>query len=196
MQPHRIAVKIFASAAPGFDHATITPIFHHWIRDHALAGLLIDVADYKHVPDGPGIVIIGHEGDYGLDSNRGRLGMLHTRKRGFTSDADLKQCVRETLRDALIAVDRLQSEPTIVGKLIFRVDDIEIVLQDRLQATNTEQNFAALRGDVEAVLAEFYGGPVKTEHASSDKRDPLTFRVASGKGDVAALLGRVSATTR
>ncbi len=192
MQPHRIAVKVFANAAPGLDLAPVTPIFHQWIRDHVLGGLLIDVADYKHVPDGPGIVIIGHEGDYGLDSGGGRLGMLHTRKRGFADGAGLSDCVRDTLRETLIAAEKLQAEKTLAGKLQFGVSDIEVAIQDRRQAANTEANFAALRGDVEAVLAEFYGSPVKTERASMDARNPLTFRVTGGQGDLAKLLSRAA----
>jgi len=34
-------------------------------------GLLIDVADYAHVPDGPGVILIGHDVDYGIMNRHG-----------------------------------------------------------------------------------------------------------------------------
>ena len=32
--------------------------------------MLIDVADYRHVPAGPGVLLIGHEANYSLDNRR------------------------------------------------------------------------------------------------------------------------------
>jgi hypothetical protein len=46
--------------------------FHRFIQQGVLDGLLVDVADYSHVPNGPGIVLIGHDVDYGLDLVGGR----------------------------------------------------------------------------------------------------------------------------
>ena len=43
---------------------------------------MIDVANYAHVPKGPGVALIGHGTDYFIDEGEGRLGLLYNRKRG------------------------------------------------------------------------------------------------------------------
>jgi hypothetical protein len=37
-------------------------LFHKWVKEQQPSQLLLDVADYSHVPDGPGILLVGfHE---------------------------------------------------------------------------------------------------------------------------------------
>ena len=62
------------------DLAAAIPVFHRWIQQQALPGLLLDVADYRHVPEGPGVVLVAHEAIYGLDQGGGRLGLLYNRR--------------------------------------------------------------------------------------------------------------------
>ena len=44
----------------------------HLPREHAFDELMIDVADYKHVKHGPGVVLVGDANDYYLDEGEGR----------------------------------------------------------------------------------------------------------------------------
>jgi hypothetical protein len=61
MNAFKIAVKLFAPHAQVPEGALI-PIYHHWIQNHSIPDhLLIDVADYEHVPEGPGTVLVAHE---------------------------------------------------------------------------------------------------------------------------------------
>lgn len=41
-------------------------IFHSWVSGRALDDVLVDVADYRHVPSGPGLFVIGHACNYQL----------------------------------------------------------------------------------------------------------------------------------
>ena len=41
-------------------------MFHRWIQTRAVDGLLIDVADYTHLKDGPQVLLAGHEGNYSM----------------------------------------------------------------------------------------------------------------------------------
>ena len=70
MNPLRIAIKLFVAPDPTVpvDLEPFTPLFHEFIQKASVPGLLIDVADYAHVPNGPGIILIGNEVDYGIDS--------------------------------------------------------------------------------------------------------------------------------
>ena len=73
-----------------------------------LEELLIDVADYLHVHNGPGIMLIGHEADYSLDNRAGRLGLLYNRKEQLdgTTQEKLAQAARAALTAAQIAGKR------------------------------------------------------------------------------------------
>ena len=73
--PSRVCVKLYAEDR-GIGDQTFVPIFHEWIRDQALEGLvLFDVADYAHVPDSPGIVLVTYEitCEKGLDAAQAGL---------------------------------------------------------------------------------------------------------------------------
>ena len=63
---YRVCVKVYASEQAIEDDAKLfVPIFHEWIRDGTPGGLvLLDVADYAHVPESPGIMLISHDSNY------------------------------------------------------------------------------------------------------------------------------------
>ncbi len=75
-----INVKLFVRDPEKVDLEAVVPVFHSWIQGQIFDELLLDVADYSHVPDGPGVVLIGHEADYALDNTDGRLGVRYNRK--------------------------------------------------------------------------------------------------------------------
>ena len=186
MIPQRISAKLFVDNPEAVDLPAVIPVFHRWIQQGAAEGLLIDVADYRHVPDGPGVLLIGHEGDYAVDLRDGRPGVQYTRKRGWTDDpADepgqrLRQRLRVTLRLATQAGDALQAERLPAGRLAVRRDAVELRLLDQLRTPNSVEVFAAVRPAVQAVLAEFYGGKAFTlQQASTDPRLPLTITAAA-----------------
>ena len=67
MDLHKFGIKFFAADGEGIDILKLSPVYHRWIQQNALEDLLIDVADYSHVPAGPGVMLIAHEGNYALD---------------------------------------------------------------------------------------------------------------------------------
>ncbi len=88
MQPvmQHVNIKIFADRAD-IQIGDAVEVFHQWIQEGAAPELLIDVADYKHVPDGPGVMLIGHQANYSLDETGGKLGLLFAnRKRQFVEE--------------------------------------------------------------------------------------------------------------
>lgn len=155
MIPLRTQVKFFLESAEGVDLAAFALVFQRWIQEKALAGQLIDVADYRHVFEGPGVVLIGFDSDYALELRDGRLGLLYTRKRMV--DADLASTLRNSIRLALTACQKLETEAAFRPRLKFRADEIEIRFPDRLQLPNTAESFALVRGDLRAVLDGLYG---------------------------------------
>ena len=75
MQAHKIAVKFYVQDATGLEDAEFVPVLHAWIQDHAVKDhTLIDVADYAHVHNGPGTLLVAHEANFYLDRTDGFLG--------------------------------------------------------------------------------------------------------------------------
>src|SRR5438034_10964071 len=147
-----VRVKIFASEA-AVDLGDAIPVFHRWIQDRVCPEMLIDVADYRHVPNGPGVMLIGHEANYSLDTAKGRLGLLYSRKQpGGAAQENLRQAFDA----AVAACRRLEAEPEFAGKLKFDIGDCEISINDRLLAPNAENTWLAVRPEIERFLAGIF----------------------------------------
>lgn len=139
-----INVKLLLETASDLD--SIIPIFHSWIQEQAFAELLIDVADYRHVHHGPGIVLIGHEADYSIDNTDGRLGLRYNRKTPLagTNEEKLIQAAKSTIA----AAKQLQEDRRLNRKLHFNGYDIELLINDRLIAPNNDDTRRALDLDI------------------------------------------------
>jgi hypothetical protein len=173
MLPERVSVKFFVDGSNAVDLPTLVPVFHRWIQEHTVPGLLIDVADYKHVMAGPGVLLLGHEGDYMLDEANGRPGLLYKHKREWESD-NFQERLRLVLQRAAQAAQLLQADPTLEG-LTFRTDEVEIIFPDRLNVRNTPETFTALQADVTAVLQELNeNSAVSLAHVNTEARRPFT----------------------
>ncbi len=175
MQSHKFSLKFFAheagavNALPG---DTFLHVFHSWIQRQAVPDhLLIDVADYHHVPDGPGTVLVSHEANIHLDHTEGRPGLLYVRKQPY-ADADTpRDRLCATFRAALAACDLMEQEPAVQGKVRFSTGEIVLRVHDRLLAPNTPATFDELKPHLEAVLARLYAGSdVATEHRPSAEK--------------------------
>ena len=106
----KIAVKLYAERAEA-DDDDVVAIFHQWIREGAVGGMPLDVADYGHVPDGPGVLLVGHETDFGLDRMEGPVGLLVNRKRGLQGED--AQRIATLLREAAAAA-MMSSTPRLM----------------------------------------------------------------------------------
>jgi hypothetical protein len=154
MKSEKLQIKFFARPNPAFELETVVPVFHRFIREHAFDELMIDVADYKHVYQGPGIALIGDANDYFLDEGEGRPGLLFSRKRhGSGPEGRL----REAFARALKACTLLEAAPELGGKLTFATDEVLLRLPDRLRAPNDDAGFAQASSDVSPLLDKLYG---------------------------------------
>jgi hypothetical protein len=147
-------LKVFASRAE-IDLEDAIGVFHRWIQQRARPEMLVDVADYRHVPEGPGVLLIGHEANYSLDQTEGRLGLLYNRKAPLAGDTAAK--LAQAVGAALAACQALEAEPPFSGKLRFDAGDCEVIVNDRLIAPNTTQTWDALRPELERFFAGLYG---------------------------------------
>ena len=109
MQLQHVNVKLLVQNPEEANLEPLIPVFHSWIENQNGDELLIDVADYRHVPAGPGIVLIGHEGNYSVDNTDNRLGVRYNRKAAF--DGGNQDRLAQAARAALTACQRLEEEP-------------------------------------------------------------------------------------
>lgn len=162
------------------------PVFHRWIKEHTLPELVIDVANYVHVPQGPGVVLIGHGSDYFMDEGEGRLGLLHNRKRSGPGPAD---CLEDLARRTLHAASLLERDPALAGlqfvpnELLFRVNDC-------LAAPSNDATFAALKPELESLAKRLFEGPFELTRSGAAK-DLFAVRIKSpATVSLATLLAR------
>ena len=150
-----------------------SPVFHAWIAEKKIDDeLLIDVADYSHVPQGPGIALIGHQSDYYLDMADGKPGLLYSRKR--LGPDSLDEGVRDAIARALNACKLLEAE-TELG-LQFDTSAFELTAMDRLTAPNNDATHDVLSPAVKAATEKLLGYQPKTERIG-EPRNPFTLRV-------------------
>jgi hypothetical protein len=148
-----INLKIFVQDARAIDLADAVGVFHQWIRDSVCPEMLIDVADYRHVSAGPGVLLIGHEANYSLDNRENKLGLLYNRK--AVLDGSFQSRLAQAHRAALEACDRLEQENPFQGKLKFDRNALEVFINDRLLAPNNEETWRVLRPELERFFSGF-----------------------------------------
>jgi hypothetical protein len=175
-----VNVKLFLKDPASVDLEPLIPIFHSWISGRAFNELLLDVADYRHVPSGPGVMVIGFEADYSVDNAGNRLGVRYNRKTAV--DGDNSFALQQAARAALNLCKLLEEEPRMGGKLRFDGQEIEIFVNDRLLAPNRAETFEAARPDLDAFARKlFAGGRYSLSYDSS--RDPRSLFSATLKSE-------------
>jgi hypothetical protein len=176
MEVQHVNVKIFAQEPVAIDLAAAIPVFHRWIQQRATAGLLIDVADYRHVPGGPGVMLIGHEAHYSLGETGGRFGLLYNRR--TAADGSTRQKLREAYDAAWAACRRLEDEPEFRSKLKFHPGDVEVVFNDRCLTPNTDDTWESLRPELEGFFTELWGAGAFDIQRTGEPRERLRVRAA------------------
>ncbi|MXX24149.1 MAG: hypothetical protein F4Z82_01705 [Caldilineaceae bacterium SB0668_bin_21] len=194
--PHRLSVKFFFEEL-SIDVEDFIPVFHRWIRENVVPNeLLLDVADYKHIVDGPAILLVGHEADYVVDLTDAKPGLMYVRKRDAGSD--LSEALGTTLSQALNGVKLTESDVELKGKLKLRTDAATIVLLDRLNYANAANGdgadtaAAAALSQISDNLAPIFGDDTTVTRVANDPREPLTFELSAPSApDVDTLLSQL-----
>ena len=133
---HRFGLKIFFAPDAAPDPGACIPVFHRWIRERALEGVLIDVADYTHLADGPSVLLVGHEGNLSLDLFEQRAGLFYTRKRPSSDSFHTR--LTSTARTLFSACQLLEDDPVFSGGVRFKGNELQFVANDRLVASPDE----------------------------------------------------------
>ena len=167
----RLCAKLYANGAEEIKDDVFVALFHEWIQQRALPSVLLDVADYTHVPDGPGVILVGHATTFALDRGDGRFGLLAQRRR---PDSDARSAIASVVRELLEVATRLEADERLEGALVFDRSVLRIDVNDRLHARNTDASFEELAPLARDVVAEVLGGSaLAVERIENDPRDRL-----------------------
>lgn len=156
MDSYKLAVKFPFKNPSALQAREFVPVFHRWIQTQALPGhQLIDVADYDHVHEGPGIVLVAHEANLHADHGRGQFGLLYRRKQ--PTGGSFRGRLRATFSHALEAATLLEQDEKFGGRANIRTDEASFLIFDRLLAPNSPATFKSVRSELESFLKGLYG---------------------------------------
>jgi len=188
MELQHVNVKLLVKNPEEVDLEPLIPVFHSWIQGQVFEELLLDVADYRHVQAGPGVVLIGHQGNYSVDNTDNRLGVRYNRKAAL--DGSNQDRLKQAARAALTACQRLEAEPVLKGKLRFNGQEMELFVNDRLLAPNRESTLEAVKADFQGFSKQLFGGgEYSLSNGGSDPRGLFAVSLRASKSfSVADLL--------
>ena len=190
MNIQHVNIKFYLENPETVKLADFAAVFNTWIQKQRLEELLIDVADYLHVHNGPGIMLIGHEADYSLDNRAGRLGLLYNRKEQLEGTTQEK--LAQAVRAALLVAQILEKE----NSLKFNTREVQVIVNDRLLVPNTAETFALLEADLKAFFDSLYNGVEYQLVHHNDRRERFTIDVKTGSSfDIGSLLKNLSVET-
>lgn len=152
MNLQHIAFKIFVDGELSTDWEQFINIFHGWVAAQSMPEMMIDVADYRHVPNGPGVVMVGSKADYYMDNTGGKPGLRYVCK--VKKDGSTEEQVQQAFAHASAACARLESE---ISCLKFSRTDFELTVNDRAVAPNTAETRSSLEKELPAILEKTLG---------------------------------------
>ena len=186
----RIQIKIACDAPPGLSLDPFLEIFARW-RKESHPAEWVDLADYAHLPRGPGVVLVGQRCNFSFDLADPGPGILYAAKKGLSGShaerlgAAFQWCYEFS--------KRLIAEPEFPKDVRLRTDALELRFNDRLETPNNAPTDAELRPAVEQLLNVVFGSGEYELIPHSEPADCYAFTVHAKKAvPLDTLLARTS----
>ena len=168
MTASRIQAKLLLTGSGSVDPDALIEVFHEWIQRDRVADVLIDVADYRHVHQGPAVLLIGHTSDFGLDLAEGRAGLIHTSKRRSEDEAEP---LRGVLAKLLQVAHLLEAEQGL-GPIRFGTSEILVRHLDGLAIVQGDIARKQAGDQLREMGRLLYGGEFEVEAVDSSAAYP------------------------
>ncbi|HEY3870385.1 MAG TPA: rhodanese-like domain-containing protein [Actinocrinis sp.] len=180
MKPLRLALAVPASPAADLDPAI--GLFHRFIQRHLVEGNILDVADYRHVPNGPGVMLVGQDVDYGISMHAFTVTM---KRRGDDAGTQFRDAVRMVLG----TIDAIDTDGALPCR--FDVTRMRVSVADRKLGTSAQIQ-SALLAEIAPAVEELFGPDAVVDAAAvGDPRQApeISVQAASADGVLAKLGG-------
>lgn len=146
----RIDVKLLLDAPPDPDLDPFLVIFHRWRQRSDHPADWVDLADYAHMPNGPGVLIAGKRDTFSINLNPPGPGILTSVRRGL--EGSVEDRFREAFRRARELNSDLFAEPEFPSEFRVRDGAWEVFLNDRLRFPNSDESDRIVRPGLAAAL--------------------------------------------
>lgn len=155
-----------------------------WIPD--APEIFIDVADYKHVEDGPVTLLVGHYVNYSLDATGRRLGLLYDYKHPIEGSNEEK--LRSSLLGLLRVARRLEEDAGFASasKPRFKTSELRFIVNSRALAPNSPATLEAVQPELAKVLTQAFGADGFTLEHLTDPRQRFSVQVSAQGAHVLA----------
>jgi hypothetical protein len=186
----KIDVRAGLEAPPGFDFDALLAVFGRWRQEPDQE--ILDLADYLHVPTGPGCLLVSKRWHFGIDfESPAALRLFFSTRKGL--EGTLEDRIAEAIRQTLSKGARLVAEPELAGKVQVRGGEIELTINDRLIAPNTPEVDALVRPALARVLDRLWGenSYELARDARPAARLGYTAHARSSVPDIGALLAKL-----
>ena len=167
MDLQKFGVKLFFNMNGSYSSKDFIPVFHTWIQENAVDDhLLVDVADYSHILDGPGIMLVAHEGNFSLDNENHQPGMLYMRKTEIEGNFNAR--FEKVLNTVIQAAKRL-CDNNIHNEIDLIRNSFRFIANDRRLAENTAKNQKLYQNKIkEILLANYNESKIECGNISSE----------------------------
>ena len=150
MDLQKFGVKLFFNTNGSYSSKDFVPVFHNWIQNKAIDDhLLIDVTDYSHIPDGTGVMLVAHEGNFSFDQESQQPGIMYMRKTEIAGS--FKERFNTVLSTVIKAANRL-NDNNISKQVDFTPNSFRFITNDRLYAENAADNQDLYKRKIQKVL--------------------------------------------
>lgn len=173
----RIAVKIHAEGAAGMSLDPLLVVFGRWRGEPEHPEQWVDLADYAHIPRGPGIVLVGKRANFSFEQGGSGPGFLYASKTDLSGDDE--QRLRAVLGRCFQLAARLAGEPEFPGRVRPCPESLDLIFNDRLATPNLIETDRRLRPSVTAALDRLYGSGAWQMAAETDPGQRFGFAIRS-----------------
>lgn len=146
----RVDFKLLLETPPDPDIDVFLVIFDRWRKREGHAADWVDLADYAHMPTGPGILIAGKRETFAINLNPPGPGLLTSVRGGLTGN--LEDRFREAYRRARALNAEALAEPEFPAEFRPMEGAWEVFVNDRLGFPNTSESDRRVRPALAAAL--------------------------------------------
>jgi hypothetical protein len=187
----RIQVKLLSNAPRGLNLDPFLEIFARWRVEKNHPAEWVDLADYAHVPRGPGILLAGKNCNFAFDMADPAPGTLCFVKKGLSGSPAAR--IASAIRSALELSKRLVAEREFPSGVRLQTDALLLSFPDRLATPHNAATDAVLRPPMQRALDALFTANGYTLTQEPDAKAPYGFSVRAKKAEpLDALLARIT----